>query len=74
MQAINNTFLDHENLKFWANLETNAWVTCSLGCPAAAGLVEGGQSADGGAEDPPPEHRHRVHPDQLPDVSSVAAP
>lgn len=58
----------------WKLMHNAAWVTCSLGCPAATGLVEGGQSADGGAEDSPPEHRHRVHPDQLPDIRSVAAP
>lgn len=47
--------------------------TRSLGSPPAAGLVECGQRTDGGTQDSPVEHRHRIHPDQLPDICSVTA-
>lgn len=48
--------------------------TCALGGPAAASQVEGGHAPDGGAQDAPAEHGHRVRADQLAHKRSLAAP
>ena len=48
--------------------------TCRLGRPAPPGLVEGGHAPDGGPQDAPAEHGHRVVADELPHKGPVAAP
>ena len=48
--------------------------TCRLGGPAPPGLVEGGHSPDGGPQNAPAEHGHRVVADELAHEGPVAAP
>lgn len=67
---------DHIIIIFTVNLliSTERWPTWRFGSPGSARFIESSQSSDGGAQNPPPKHGHRVHANELAHVRAVTAP